>query len=297
MRNKGRNEKNPSYLKKRRRYLITGGTGFLGHELICQLIQGGYKNLRVVARNEGKLVELKNEFPSIEIIPGNIADSFIADKACKDAAGIFHLAASKHIGIAEINPRDCVSSNVIGTMNLLECSRIYRPDFIIGISTDKAARVNGVYGATKLLQERLFREYELLNPKTKYRTVRYGNVLYSTGSVLCRWKEKLQNNQEIIITDPNATRFYWPVHQAVALIFDCLKKSRDSKPHFFPMKSMRLGDLLEAMARKYLPKGSPLKVKTIGLQPGENKHEIIFEGGPDSSQSERFTSKEIMTLI
>ena len=122
--------------------------------------------------------------------------------------GVFHLAASKHVGMAEIQVRECVKTNVIGSMNLLEESLRTNPEFLISISTDKAAQVSGVYGATKMLMERLHGQFEKINKNTKYRVVRYGNVLYSTGSVTCKWKDLLENNKEVIITDGDATRFF-----------------------------------------------------------------------------------------
>src|SRR3990167_4808776 len=188
------------------KYLITGGSGFLGHELIKRL-DG---KIKVVARNEGNLIALKEKFPYIEIVTGNIADSYICQKVCSDIDGIFHLAAFKHVGLAEKeNVRECVLSNIQGSLNLLEETRKNKPEFIIGISTDKAAQVKGVYGATKFLMERLFDEYADTNPATKYRVVRYGNVMYSTGSVLCKWKDKIQAGEPVIVTDLNATRFFW----------------------------------------------------------------------------------------
>ena len=279
------------------RILVTGGAGFLGQELIARLEAAGCTNIVTMSRNEGKLVALKEKFPFVKIIPGDLSDPYCAEKAVQGVDAIFHLAAFKHVGLAEQNVRECVLGNVTGTSNILELTRKYPIDFILGISTDKAAQVSGVYGATKLLHERLFSDYEKINPTTKYRTVRYGNVLYSTGSVLCKWKDRLQNDEELIITDPDATRFYWTVDQAIDLIFDCLDQAQDSKPYVPEMKSMSVGDLLEAMIRKYLPEGNVPKVKTIGLQPGENFHEIIIEGGLNSSEVERFTIEEIMELV
>lgn len=284
-------------LDKNKTYLVTGGAGFLGQELIARLEVAGCTNVVTISRNEGKLIALKEKFPFVKIIPGDISDPYCAEKAVQGVDAIFHLAAFKHVGLAEENVRECVLGNVNGTLNLLELTRKYPIEFILGISTDKAAQVSGVYGATKLLHERLFTDYERMNPNTTYRTVRYGNVLYSTGSVLCKWKDRLQNDEEVIITDPNATRFYWTVDQAIDLIFDCLNNAKDSKPYVPEMKSMSVGDLLEAMIRKYLPEGNIPKVKTIGLQPGENVHEVIVEGGPNSSQVDRFTIEEIMELV
>src|SRR3990167_3127856 len=270
-------------------YLITGGSGYLGHELIKRL-DG---RIKVVARNEGNLIELKERFPHIEIVTGNIADPYTCQKVCADIDGIFHLAAFKHVGLAEKeNVRECVLSNIQGSLNLLEETRKNKPEFIIGISSDKAAQVKGVYGATKFIMERLFAEYENTNPSTKYRIVRYGNVLYSTGSVLCKWRDKLRKGEEIIVTDMDATRFFWTVEEAVDLIFECLDKAQDSTPYVKPMKSIRIGDLLDAMMDKY----GKAPIKIIGLQLGENMHEIMHPSLPDSSQVERFTKEEILKV-
>lgn len=284
-------------LDNKKKYLITGGTGFLGTALIQRLVDMGIRNLVVLARNEGKLVELKEKYPTIEIVPGSVADFYSCEKACLGVDGIFHLAALKHVGMAETNVRETIVSNIKGSMNLLDMSRQNTPKFIIGISTDKAASRKGVYGVTKFLMEKLFAEYEKVNPKTMYRTVRYGNVLYSTGSVLTKWKEKLMKNEVVTITDEDATRFFWTVDQAVDLIFECLDKATDSTPYLTKMKSMRMGDLLNAMQVKYSPPGKMAVSVAIGLQPGENMHEIIAEGQPDSSQVERFTHAEIMEMI
>lgn len=280
-------------MAKRKRILITGGTGFLGQALIKRLLD---VDIRVVARNEGLLVNLKEQHPNIEIITGDIASRFICEKACQNIDGIYHLAAFKHVGLAEEQVRECVFSNVMGTMNLLDMTFKYKPGFIVGISTDKAARVSGVYGATKMLMERLFLEAEKINPETKYRIVRYGNVLYSTGSVLCKWKKRLQEGKEVIITDPEATRFYWTVEEAVDLIFDSLKE-HSSKPLSRPMKSVKVGDLLMAMVAKYSPEGIAPQVKEIGLQPGENKHEIITDDGKSSKDAPKYTHEELLKLV
>jgi UDP-N-acetylglucosamine 4,6-dehydratase/5-epimerase len=188
--------------------------------------------------------------------------------------------------------RSCVETNIIGHMNVVNESLITKPKLLMFISSDKAAQGTGVYGMTKKIGEKLMLEAEKINPETRYRTVRYGNVLYSTGSVLCKWRDKMIKGEEIIVTDVDSTRFYWPVSEAVDLIFHAVASS-SAKPVIIQMKSMRLGDLLEAMMQKYGK--SPVKV--IGLQTGENMHEIIADGIPDSFHSERFTKEEIFELI
>jgi len=275
-----------------KKYLITGGSGFLGESLIDKLIENGVGDIRVVARNEGKLINLKEKFPDIEIITGDIASKFICEKACRGVSGIFHLAAFKHVGLAEKNVRECIYSNVMGTMNLLDQTKDM--DFIVGISTDKAVKVNGTYGATKFLMERLFAEYETMYD-CKYRLVRYGNVLYSTGSVLCKWKDRIQKGEKVIVTDLDATRFFWTVDEAVELIFGSLD-APDSKPLLASMKSIRIADLLDAMIEKYSG-GKNIELDIVGLQEGENLHEIITADGKDSSMVEHYSHDEIIDFI
>lgn len=274
---------------ERNTILITGGSGFLGEALIKRL----YPNkIRIVGRNEGLLGKMKDKFPDIEVVTGDISDECVARKSMDGVKEVYHLAAYKHVGMAEENPMQCVKSNIIGSMNILKISYEIKPNFVVGISTDKAAQVSGVYGATKMLMESLFKEAERTNKDTNYRIVRYGNVLYSTGSVLCKWKERMMRGEDVIITDPNATRFFWTVDEAVDLIFNCLNSQTDATPMMSKMKSMSMGDLLEAMMQKYGRVG----VKTIGLQAGENLHETI-DGKIYSNNVERFTIDEIKEKI
>ena len=246
----------------------------------------------VVARNEGKLVALKQKFPDIEIITGDIADEWTVKRAMKGVNEVYHLAAQKSVDISERQPFECIQTNINGTLNLLVESLNIKPDLFLFISTDKAAQLSGVYGCSKFLGERLMQEAELINQDTKYRTVRFGNVLYSTGSVLCKWKDAMQKGEGVKITDPDMTRFFWTRDQAVDLIFQCLSEAKDAKPYVPAMKSMRMGDLLEAMMNKY----GKVKCEVIGNRGGENTHETI-DGKIFSNEVERYSIDEIMKLI
>jgi UDP-N-acetylglucosamine 4,6-dehydratase/UDP-glucose 4-epimerase len=277
-------------------YLVTGGSGFLGHPLVKYILeQGGL--VRVISRDEGKLISLKEIYPTVEIYTGDISDSFEVRQAMKDVVGVFHLAASKHVGLAEKFVRENIKTNTIGSLNILENS-IDHPTlkFILSVSTDKAAQVAGVYGATKFLMERAIKQYEELNPNVLYRTVRYGNVLYSTGSVLCKWKDLISQGKDVIVTAPEATRFFWSVEDAIQLIIDCMSDATDSTPYCPIMKSMRIDDLLQAMIQKY-SNGQHINVNIIGLQPGENMHEKVLEQGPFSNEVDHFTIEEILPMI
>jgi FlaA1/EpsC-like NDP-sugar epimerase len=283
---------------KGKKYLVTGGSGFLGAKLIERIInEGGL--VRTIARNEGKLIMLKERFgDKLEIYFGDISDKFtIQQFMVGKFEGIFHLAAFKHVSLAEKFSIECTNSNIIGSLNILEFGSKKDVKFIIGISTDKAAQMTGVYGASKYIMEKLFQQYQNTYPIINYRIVRYGNVLYSTGSVLCKWKDLIQQGKEVIITDRKATRYFWTIDQAIDLIFECLLNAKDAKPFVPTMKAMRVGDLLDSMILKYAPEGARISVNEIGLQEGENLHERILETGQYSNEAELFTIPEIKELI
>jgi UDP-N-acetylglucosamine 4,6-dehydratase len=283
-------------IEKNKLYLITGGSGFLGHPLVKYVLEKGGL-VRILSRDEGKLIDVKEKYPSIEIYTGDISDAFEVRQAMQNVTGVFHLAASKHVGLAEKFVRENIKTNVIGSLNILEHSINHSTlKFVLSVSTDKAAQVAGVYGATKFLMERAIKQYEELNPNVLYRTVRYGNVLYSTGSVLCKWKELISQGKEVIVTAPEATRFFWSVDDAIQLIIDCMDNAIDCSPYCPIMKSMRIDDLLKAMIIKY-GNGQDISVKIIGLQPGENMHEKVLEEGPYSNEVEHFTIEEILPMI
>lgn len=281
-------------IKKDHLYLVTGGSGFLGTTLIKRILEQGGR-VRALARNEGNLIELKQRFPSVEIQTGDLSDICVIRKALVGVTGIFHLAAFKHVGLSESQPIQCTLSNVVGTLNLMKETEGKTYDFILSISTDKAAQVSGVYGATKLLMERIIKEFESYNPQTQYRTVRYGNVLYSTGSVLCKWKDLMQMGKQVVITDPKVTRFYWTVDQAVDSIFGCMETSVDSTPYCPSMKAAGIMNLLYAMHEKYGV--GPIDYKVIGLQAGENLSERILDNGPLSCDVEQFSIEELKQMI
>lgn len=282
-------------IEKNKLYLVTGGGGFLGQLLVKHILSKGGR-VRIFGRDEGTLVMMKERHPNIEIYTGDISDQFEVRQSMLGVDGIFHLAASKHVGLAETFVRENIKSNIIGSLNIYEQSLKQPLDFILAISTDKAAQVVGVYGATKLLMERLSKQYGDLNPDCQYRIVRYGNVLYSTGSVLCKWKDLIEAGKDVIVTEPKATRFFWTVDQAIDLIFECMETAVDSTPFCPNMKSMSINNLLRAMVDKY-SNGVDIPIKIIGLQSGENLHEKVLDNGPFSNEVEQFTIEEIKKMI
>ena len=283
---------------KDKTYVVTGGYGFLGSSLIADIIaRGGI--VRTIGKNVDKLNELKNLYGnSIEIFVGDIKNvEDVVPLITKEVNGVFHIAAFKYVGEAEKRVIECINSNIIGTMNILEISARCGVGFVMGVTGAAAVRVSGTYGATKMLTEKLSFHYQKEYPSTKFRILRYGNILYSTGSVLCKWKDSIIRGETITITDGGATRFFSTIDEAVQLIYDCIEKSVDFKPYVPQLKAISIDALLMAMLLKYKPIDIEVKINKIGMQIGENKHERVNETGADSSECEKFTLEEILKII
>ena len=280
-------------ITKGKSYLITGGTGVVGHSLCKRILEIGAQVI-VLSRSKSKLEELKEKYNEIEIVVGDICDKQLVKDTIKKVDGVFHLAALAQ-GMQSGKPIESVQTNIMGSINVLEES--HNKDFVLGVSSDKVVQVSGTYGATKFLMEKLFHQYEENNSKTKYRVVRLGNIIYSVDSVLCKWKSLIENCEEVIVTDKRATRFFMTSEESVNLTLNCLKNAQDSTPYFEPMKSTSIGNLLQAMINKYAPKDCKLPIKTIGLHSSENLHEKISEDGTYTNEIEQYTIKELEKII
>ena len=280
-------------ITKGKKYLITGGTGVIG-DTLCKRILSLGGQVVVMSRSENKLKKLKEKYNKIEIVIGNICDRQLVRNTIENVDGVFHLAAVAE-GMQAGKPVESVKTNVIGSLVVLE--EAFDVDFVLGISSDKVVQVSGSYGATKFLMEKLFNQFEEINPNVKYRVIRLGNVIYSVDSVLYRWKSLIENCKEIIITDKRATRFFMTSDKAIDLILNCLKNAKDSKPYFEDMKSTSIGNLLQAMINKYAPTDCKLPIKRIGLHSSENLHERVFEGGPFPNEIEQYSVKELEEMV
>jgi len=279
-------------------YVVTGGYGFLGSNLIANIISNGGL-VKAIGKDVKKMLTLKDKYgDSIEIFVGDIKNiDDVIPLITKDVTGVFHLAAFKYVGEAEKKVVECINSNVNGTINVLNISAKCGVEFVVGITGAAAVQVSGTYGATKMLTEKLFFNYQKEYPDIKFRILRYGNILYSTGSVLCKWKDLICRGEEITITDGGATRFFSTIDEAIQLIYDCIDKSVDFQPYVPNLKAITIDALLLAMIIKYKPVDSEIKINRIGMQVGENKHERVHEYGANSSECEQFTLDEILKII
>lgn len=279
------------------RVAVTGATGFIGQKLVAELIRKNYF-VHAIARNEGKLMELSEQYSrQIEIFPCAIEDYYLTLKAMKGCSGIFHLASSKIVGLSEENTLKTIQSNIIGSDNLLKHTIENKQiKFIITTSTDKTAQITGTYAATKYLVEKLFQEYEKMNGENcKYRVIRSGNIFHSTGSVLEKWKTKIIEGDPITVTDPDATRFFISADEIIALLFSSLNNCDNAKPFIPKMKAVRIKDLLYLMIEKY-GENRDILINTIGLQQGENKHELLTMNN-SSEFAEKWSKEELYKLL
>jgi UDP-N-acetylglucosamine 4,6-dehydratase/UDP-glucose 4-epimerase len=271
--------------------LITGATGFLGVALLERLHKtNDHSSIKVLSRNEGKLISLKQKYPDIKIITGDVSDDCTVEYACKGVDVLFHLAAFKHVGLAERMAYQCAMSNISGTVNLL---KHFKGHTFVAISTDKVAKISGVYGASKYIMERLIKQWSEIDNAVRYIVPRYGNVIGSTGSVIPKWISICKDGGEMVVTDPEATRFFFTVDDAVDLIFEAMENAESGDPYIKKMKSCHVGELARAIREKY---GRPDNYKIIGLQPGENMHEYLSDDYC-SADAPKYSFEEITKMI
>lgn len=255
--------------------LITGGSGALGNALIRRLLELNPKEIRIFSRAE-KLQEMTREKysdPRCNYILGDVRDYFSVRNAIRGSNIVIHAAAFKYLDLAEVQVAECIKNNVYGSINVINALQDEKTvDICLGISTDKASSPINVYGMSKLMMERLFCEAERTKHdiKTRFLTVRYGNVLMTTGSVVPRWKKAYEKKEPIKVTDPAMTRFMFTLDDSIDLIFYALLYGRGGDIISVKMPSVLLGDLARVISRGEVP------VTVIGRRAGEKTHECLI---------------------
>jgi UDP-N-acetylglucosamine 4,6-dehydratase/5-epimerase len=267
---------------KNTRFLITGGTGSLGKNIIRKLLSLGAEHILSVSRNEDLIKKAERDIPSpfVKFKMGDITDKALVENIMKDVDVVFNTAAVKHVSLAEQNPRETYRINILGLLNLLDAgSQVKR---FIHISSDKAIGVMNCYGSTKLLGEYLVRESNTMYNNDAYLLTRCPNFLGSRGSVTDVWKETVKKNNKVTITDPEMTRYFVTLSDAANFLIDTgLENNIDVKKIYYPLKytkKYRLKDLAEAFLKVYGNKDS--KIEIVGAFPGEKRHEDYIEDMP-----------------
>lgn len=254
--------------------LITGGTGSFGRQFV-RTILGRYqpKRVAVFSRDELKQYEMHQEFNAscMRYFLGDVRDRDRVAQAMRGVDIVIHAAALKQVPAAEYNPMECVKTNVHGAENVIAAAIENEVARVVALSTDKAANPINLYGATKLVSDKLFVAGNNLagGHRTRFAVVRYGNVVDSRGSVVPLFRTLLaRSERELPITDPRMTRFWITLDQGVAFVLRSLERMQGGETFVPKIPSARITDLAEAMAP-----GLPLKV--IGIRPGEKLHEIM----------------------
>ncbi len=254
--------------------LVTGGSGFLGRHLIQRLLDKYHDiKVRTISRGENDIQRMLVECHSERLMPivGDIRDVDSLKYAIRDSDTVVHLAAMKHIDLCDMYPLEAITTNVIGTKNLLD---LFSGDTFIDMSTDKAVEATTCYGATKLLMEKLVLDRANKEKNRRYMVVRAGNIFGSSGSVIERWKEQISRSNEINVTSPDMTRFFINVEALVDFIIDVME-NRESGNVYIPYhKAILLADLAKATIELYGNEATRLNIS--GVRAGEKVHELLF---------------------
>jgi len=256
-------------LLKNKSILITGGAGSLGTVLVEKLLMCQIKQIRVLDINEHALFQVKRKFQDdrLRILFGNISNTDRLEMACDGIDIIIHAAALKNLEITEFNAIDSIEINVNGTLNMIKTAIKKQPKIFLNISTDKVASSSTLYGTTKEIGERLTTWASVHFQKTKFTSVRFGNIIETRGNVFEVWDEEFKNNQPLSITDPSMKRYFWHIDEAATFILDCLDISKQGDIIIPKMKSYQVKELADKISKKQ---------KIIGLRPGEKKEEILI---------------------
>jgi UDP-N-acetylglucosamine 4,6-dehydratase len=252
--------------------LITGGAGFLGRAILDRIQRAGWSwSVTVYSRDETKQDQARRRYPWARFVLGDITDTPRLAAAMSGHDVVLHAAAVKYIPDAEANPGECVRVNVGGAQSVIDAARRAGVGLVVGISTDKAVGPINVYGQTKAIMERLFAEAARLTPDVRFQTVRYGNVVGSTGSVIPLFQQQLRKSGRLTLTDPDMTRFWMSPDAAIDTILAAMAPGRVPGSTTIPIpQAMTMGALAAALA----PDGA---IDVIGIRPGEKLHESLID--------------------
>ena len=268
--------------------LITGGTGSLGQALTLSILKKypKVKRLIIFSRDEQKQFKMaqqfpKENFPALRFLIGDIRDLDRLKRALREVDYVIHTAAMKHVHLAEYNPMECVKTNVIGAENLINACLETNVKKVVVLSTDKAASPINLYGATKLVSDKLFiaaNNIKGRNPNS-FSVVRYGNVMGSNGSVIPFFINKKKDGF-LPITNPNMTRFNISLQEGVSLVLYALEHAWGGEIFVPKIPSYKITDVAEAI-------GPECEQKIIGIRPGEKIHEEMI------TSSDSFTTYDL----
>ena len=255
--------------------LITGGTGSFGRKFIRTVLSRyNPRRLVVFSRDELKQYEMQAEFnqPCMRYFLGDVRDPERLKQAMRGIDFVVHAAALKQVPAAEYNPTECIRTNVSGAEHVINAAIENGVEKVIALSTDKAASPANLYGATKLLSDKLFVAANNIagGKRTRFAVVRYGNVIGSRGSVVPMFQKMIwEGAADLPITDPRMTRFWITLNQGVNLVLSSMAMMRGGEIYVPKIGSLKMTELAATMA-------PGMSQRVIGIRPGEKLHEVMI---------------------
>lgn len=254
--------------------LITGGTGSFGKKFVEVMLREYHpRRLVVFSRDELKQHEMRVagfDDPSLRYFIGDVRDRSRLERALRSIDIVVHAAAMKQVPACEYNPIEAVATNINGARHVIDAALDCGVKKVLAMSTDKATAPVNLYGATKLVAEKLFVQANAYRGAsgTHFSCVRYGNVVGSRGSVVPLFLEQRKSGQ-ITVTDERMTRFWITLEQGVRFVISCIERMRGGEVFVPKLPSMRMMDLAQALA-------PGCDISFIGIRPGEKLHELMI---------------------
>ena len=253
--------------------LITGGTGSFGKKYTETLLSRfNPKKIIIFSRDELKQFEMQQIYnsPRMRYFLGDVRDPERMMQACNGVDYIIHAAAMKQVPSAEYNPTECILTNINGAQNVIKAAIANDVKKVIALSTDKAACPINLYGATKLVSDKLFvAANNVSGGGTEFAVVRYGNVVGSRGSVVPFFKKMVEEKKKFLpITDEHMTRFWITLQQGVDFVIKNFTRMKGGEIFIPKIPSVKITDLAAAVAP-----GMPTEI--VGIRPGEKLHEVM----------------------
>lgn len=269
--------------------LVTGGAGSIGSELCRQILSYNAKKVVILDISENMMFALNNELSAkytasqYATCIGSVQDKERLREVFESYRPqvVFHAAAHKHVPMMELNPREALKNNILGTRNVAEAANEYRAERFILISTDKAVNPANIMGTTKRICELLIQHAGSWGGATKFSAVRFGNVLGSNGSVVPLFKKQIQSGGPITVTDRNIKRYFMTIPEAVQLVLETGALSKGGEIFVLDMgEPVRIYDLAVNMIRlSGLQLDKDIKIRITGLRPGEKLFEELNLSG------------------
>jgi len=263
--------------------VITGGTGSVGLELASALLRQKPREVRLFSNDENGLFEAMSLFsgrPEVTYKLGDVRDTRTVESVIKGSDVVFHAAALKHVDFCETNPYEAITTNIVGTQNVIDQAIKCSLRRFVFISTDKAVNPAGTMGATKLLGEKLVVSASTVTNRPIFSVVRFGNVHGSRGSVVLIFERQVRSGRDITVTDPGMTRFIMLPADSARLVLDAGRFPESGRLLIMKMKAARIIDLADAcrefFARMYGRDAATIKITQINAGPGEKIHEELM---------------------